>query len=106
MLWAEWFEWNPDRNGLEMRSDRRFLEWGGVQSYSAVAVSRGFLYVLEGVCDDMLLLDQGNELGWQVPMYCRFQGTPSTSVGTVIVLFAHDVGGCVWSRLRIVLRHR
>ena len=89
-----------------MRNDRRFLEWGGVQSYSAVPVSQGFLYVLEGVCDDMRLLGQGSELGWQVPMYCRFQGTPSISVGTVIVSLVHDVSGCVWPRLRIVLRRR
>ena len=89
-----------------MKSDRRFLEWGGVQSYSAVAVSQGFLYVLEGVCDDTLLLDQGSELGWRVPMYCRFQDTPSILAGIVVVLFAHDVGGCVWPRLRIVLHCR
>ena len=82
------------------------LEWKGLQSYSAVAVSPGFLYVLEGACDDTLLLGQGSEFGRRVPMYCRFQGTPSISAGIAIVLFAHDVGGCVWPRLRIVLHHR
>jgi hypothetical protein len=85
---------------------KNVLEWKGLQSYSAVAVSPGFLYVLEDVCDDTLLLSQGSELGRQVPMYYRFQGIPSISASTAIVLFVHDVGGCVWPRLRIVLRHR
>ena len=81
------------------------FEWKGLQSYSAVAVSPGFLYVLEGACDDTFLLGQGSELGRRVPMYCRFQGILSISASTAIVLLVRDVGGCVWPRLRIVLRH-
>jgi hypothetical protein len=53
----------------------------------------------------MILLSQENELEWRVPKYCRFQGSPSISVNTAIVLLAHDVGGYVWPRLRIVLRY-
>jgi hypothetical protein len=76
-----------------------------VQSYSAVVASRGFLYFLEGVFDDMILSGRGNGLGWWVPRCYRSRDILSISVDTAIVSLVHDVGGYVWPRLRIVLRY-
>jgi hypothetical protein len=74
-----------------------------VQSYSAVAVSEPLLCGQAGVSCDTVLSGLESVPVPLVPRCCRFPGSLSILGGIVIVWSVHDVSGCEWPQLRIVL---
>ena len=74
-----------------------------VQSYSAVAVLELLLYGLVGVSCDIVLSSPESVPVSLAPRCCHFLGSLSILGGIAIVWSIHDVGGCEWPRLRIVL---
>jgi hypothetical protein len=74
-----------------------------VQSYSAVAESELLLCGQVGASCGIVLSNPESVLVLPVPRYCRSLGTLSILGGIVIVWSVHDVGGCGWLRLHIVL---